>query len=78
MSPEARELLGQKLDQLKAYKDDDRIAINARDLRAFGIHVNPGIPDGNPVFLTVGQLRDVAVEESVEPVVEDCGCPELE
>lgn len=78
MSPEARELLGQKLDQLKAYKDGEQIAVNARDLRAFGIHVNPGIPDRNPVFLTVGQLRDVATEESVEPVVEDCGCPSEE
>lgn len=78
MSPEARVLLGQKLDQLKSYKDDDQIAINARDLRAFGIPVDSAIPGGNPVFLTVGQLRDVATEESVEPVIEDCGCPEME
>lgn len=76
--PEARELLGQKLEQLKNYKDEDQIAINARDLRSFGIDVNPAIPGGNPVFLTVGDLRAVAVEEAVQPVEEDCGCPELE
>jgi hypothetical protein len=78
MSPEARELLGQKLEQLKNFQDNDQIAINARDLRAFGMDVSPEIPGGNPVFLTVGDLRAVAVVEEVQPVKEDCGCPETE
>lgn len=78
MSPGARLLLGEKLEQLKAYKNEDQIAINARDLRAFGFQVDETIPDGNPVFLTVGNLREIASEEAIEPVVEDCGCPELE
>lgn len=78
MSPEARKLLGEKLDQLKNFKDGDQIAINAKDLRSFGMDVNPLIPGANPVFLTVGDLRAVAVVEEVQPVVEDCGCPETE
>ena len=78
MSPEARELLGQKIEQLKHFNDNDQIAINARDLRSFGMDVDPGIPAGNPVFLTVGDLRAVASVEDVQPVEEDCGCPEME
>lgn len=78
MSPEARELLGQKIEQLKQFKDSDEVAINARDLRAFNFEVDSKIPDGNPVFLTVGDLRAVATAESVEPIEEDCGCPKTE
>jgi hypothetical protein len=78
MSPEARELLGQKIEQLKNYRNEDQIAINAKDLRSFGIDVSPKITGGNPVFLTVGDLRALAVVEEVQPVKEDCGCPETE
>jgi len=78
MSPEAKELLGQKLEQLKRFDDKDQIAVNARDLRAFGIEVAQGTPDRNPVFLTVGDLRAVASKEEVQPVEDDCGCPEME
>ena len=78
MTPEAKVLLGEKIEQLKHYKDEDRIAINARDLRAFGHPVAEEIPPLNPVFLTVGDLRAIASKEQVEPVVEDCGCPETE
>jgi hypothetical protein len=78
MSPEAKELLGQKIEQLKKFRDSDEIAINARDLRAFNFEVDSTIPDSNPMFLTVSDLRAVAAAESIEPVEEDCGCPKTE
>ena len=78
MTPEAKVLLDEKIEQLKIFKDEDQIAINARDLRGFGMQVDEKIPAGNPVFLTVGELRALAGIEPSEPVVQDCGCPGTE
>lgn len=78
MTPEAKVLLDEKIQQLRSYKDEDQIGINARDLRAFGMQVDPSIPGGHPVFLTVGELRALAGIEPSEPVVQDCGCPGTE
>jgi hypothetical protein len=78
MSPEAKELLGQKLEQLAPYGDEQEIAINARDLRAFGFQIPAETPDSVPVALRVKDLRQVAASADVAPVVEDCGCPEKE
>lgn len=78
MTPEAKVLLDEKIQQLQSFLDKDEIAINARDLRAFGMQVDESVPDGNPVFLTVGELRDLAGIEPSDPVVQDCGCPGTE
>ena len=78
MTPEARELLGQKIEQLKRYPDDHEIGINARDLRAFGMDIPEQIAPGAAVLLKVKDLRVLAAAEQVEPVVEDCGCDEKE
>jgi hypothetical protein len=75
MTPEAKQLLGEKIEQLKIYPDEHDIAINARDLRAFGLEVPEHIPGGTPVFLKVKDLRQLAEVSDVEPIVEDCGCP---
>ena len=75
MTPEAKVLLDEKIEQLKVFKDDSQIAVNARDLRAFGMQVPETIPPGNPVFLSVGELRNLAGIEPSESVIEDCGCP---
>ena len=78
MTPEARQLLGEKIEQLKNYPDNHDIGINARDLRAFGMEVPAEVAGGVAVFLKVKDLRDLAIVEEVEPIEEDCGCSEKE
>lgn len=59
--------LREVIEELKNYPDEKEVAINARDLREIGAKIDAKIPEGRPVKVLLGTVREL-VKQNPEPI----------